>query len=280
VLFWDLLLNLIYIISFFLIPLVIAFRLEHLAFKKYRDFELFMDFMILIDICFTFVTSYYDDGIQIKDFKRIAIRYLTSFFVPDFLSCFPSIIVLESKGRPVAYYFKIFRFLQITRLFNSLGFGISKLKQFLMGVVNKITLDNIFSTSKTLLFLVMVIHVLACIWIGLGFNYHKIEKSWFEVEGFCVGQFGLNERCEEPVELDGIMQPPICAPLTYEACIFENASKVYFVSFYFVSTTTTTVGYGDIFGNNNGEKFYIMLLEFFGISIFSILLGNIKNLKT
>lgn len=69
-----------------------------------------------------------------------------------------------------------------------------------MGVVNKITLDNIFSLAKTLLFLIMVIHLLACIWIGLGFNYDEKEASWFEVEGFCVGKYGpddLPEGCSD-----------------------------------------------------------------------------------
>lgn len=79
---------------------------------------MFIDFMMVIDIGLTFVTGYYEDVDLVDDIRKITLHYLTSFFIPDFLSCIPSILVLESKAHPVAYYFKIFRFLQITRLFN------------------------------------------------------------------------------------------------------------------------------------------------------------------
>lgn len=108
---WDLVMNSIYIISFFLMPLVIAFRLEPLDRKSFRDFELFIDLMMVIDICLTFVTGYYEEVVLVVSLKQIATHYLTSFFVPDFLSCIPSILVLESKSHPIAYYFKVLRFL-------------------------------------------------------------------------------------------------------------------------------------------------------------------------
>jgi hypothetical protein len=113
----------------------------------------------------------------------------------------------------------------------------------------------------------MVIHLLACVWVGVGFQSDKDLGGWFLQKGFCT-----IADPENPGEL-----------LVLKAnknCIFKECYKVYFTSFYFVATTTTTVGYGDIFGYNNVERFYIMLLEFFGISIFSIILGNISNLQT
>lgn len=110
-LMWDLVMNSIYIISFFMMPLVIAFRLEPLDNQAYRDFELFIDFMMVVDIGLTFITGYYEDVVLVDSVKQISTHYLTSFFIPDFLSCIPSILVLESKRHPVAYYFKILRFL-------------------------------------------------------------------------------------------------------------------------------------------------------------------------
>lgn len=50
-------------------------------------------------------------------------------------------------------------------------------------------------------------------------------------------------------------------------------------AFYFVTTTATTVGYGDYYANNKWEKFYLIFLEFTGICTFSIITGNITSIK-
>ena len=54
---------------------------------------------------------------------------------------------------------------------------------------------------------------------------------------------------------------------------------VYVNAIYFVTTTATTIGYGDIHGQLESEKVFIILLEFVGICIFSTITGNIRRLK-
>ena len=49
---------------------------------------------------------------------------------------------------------------------------------------------------------------------------------------------------------------------------------------YFVCTTATTIGYGDIVGNTAKEKYFLILLEFAGICIFSAITNNVRNLRT
>lgn len=44
-------------------------------------------------------------------------------------------------------------------------------------------------------------------------------------------------------------------------------------------TTATTVGYGDVYAHNSREKLYMIFLEFIGICTFSVITGNILNLK-
>jgi hypothetical protein len=53
----------------------------------------------------------------------------------------------------------------------------------------------------------------------------------------------------------------------------------YVTSIYFVTTTASTVGYGDYFGMNSHEKVFEIFLQFFGICLFSIITGNITSLK-
>jgi len=45
-----------------------------------------------------------------------------------------------------------------------------------------------------------------------------------------------------------------------------------------VTTTATTVGYGDYSAFNKWEKLYLIFLEFTGICTFSIITGNITSL--
>jgi hypothetical protein len=47
---------------------------------------------------------------------------------------------------------------------------------------------------------------------------------------------------------------------------------------YFVTTTLTTVGYGDIKGQTVYEYIFVMLVEFTGIMFFSFIMGSINNI--
>jgi len=49
----------------------------------------------------------------------------------------------------------------------------------------------------------------------------------------------------------------------------EFLSAIYIDQTYFVVTTVTTIGYGDIRPNTHWERLYIMFVQFFGIMIFS-----------
>lgn len=50
---------------------------------------------------------------------------------------------------------------------------------------------------------------------------------------------------------------------------------IYINAFYFILTTITTVGYGDITGNTLVEYIFSMIVEFFGLSFFSLMSGTV-----
>ena len=54
---------------------------------------------------------------------------------------------------------------------------------------------------------------------------------------------------------------------------------IYCNAFYYISTTATTIGYGDIHARTTIEKIFAIMLEFVGILIFSAITGNIRNVK-
>ena len=59
----------------------------------------------------------------------------------------------------------------------------------------------------------------------------------------------------------------------YFGTIYPNA-------FYFILTTITTVGYGDISGSTSREYIFTMFVEFIGLTFFSLLTGTISNMLT
>jgi len=53
---------------------------------------------------------------------------------------------------------------------------------------------------------------------------------------------------------------------------------MYTTALYFISTTATTVGYGDFGGTTVYEMAYLILVEFLGICIFSVISGQYSSL--
>ena len=57
---------------------------------------------------------------------------------------------------------------------------------------------------------------------------------------------------------------------------FDFVVEIYANAFYFILTTITTVGYGDITGNTTLELLFSMIVEFVGLTFFSFLTGTIS----
>ena len=55
----------------------------------------------------------------------------------------------------------------------------------------------------------------------------------------------------------------------------EDFSSIYITAFYWVITTFTSVGYGDIIGETNLENFYQMIVEMVGMCFFGYMIGTL-----
>ena len=94
-----------------------------------------------------------------------------------------------------------------------------------------------------LLLFVTIIHINACLWVFIAKSSGK-TTNWIEKGNF------------------------------------QNAQpfRLYIASFYFVVTTITTVGYGDISGTNSAERMFGCLLMIIGVLAFSFSTGQLSSI--
>jgi hypothetical protein len=59
---------------------------------------------------------------------------------------------------------------------------------------------------------------------------------------------------------------------------FGDNTKIYVTAWYFTTTTITTVGYGDIYGETITEKIFIIFLLFAGILCFTLIQQRTRSL--
>ena len=57
---------------------------------------------------------------------------------------------------------------------------------------------------------------------------------------------------------------------------YDYVYTIFFNATYFILTTITTVGYGDITGTTTSEYAFSMCVEFVGLTFFSFLTGTIS----
>lgn len=103
---WNTFVNILYTFSFYLIPLVIASNMSLL--ESLFLVEIVMDIVMFIDVILIFITSYKEDIHEVTNLRLIAVKYMSSYFIFDFLSIVPGLATYESV-KPV-YFLKLFRY--------------------------------------------------------------------------------------------------------------------------------------------------------------------------
>ena len=105
---WDLVVNLTYIASFILMPVVVS---SNLSFYPYLYFEEgLIDIILLINLILNFFKIKPTMKNDIK-FREIANDFLEGWFLLDALGCIPSLVTVGLNDS--FYYFKLFRYFQV-----------------------------------------------------------------------------------------------------------------------------------------------------------------------
>lgn len=145
--------------------------------------------------------------------------------------------------------FKLARFIHYTRFFDQINLISEKILMSWFGYTRQ-KVSEYVDFLKLQMSVILLTHIFSCMWIAIG----KWDKEGW-VESFM-------ERVREESGNQNLT--------TYDFFI-----TIYINAFYFILTTITTVGYGDITGNTLVEFIFSMIVEFFGLSFFSLMSGTV-----
>lgn len=208
-----------------------------------------------IEIVLSFNCAYVDAKTRliVTDRKQIAIRYCKFWFWFDLVSAAPlrqiATYYNTAEFSSNNYSFQLVRLFRLSRLvFVYKLFKSERLSTHLDSI-------NVFPQVKNscLLFLQIFLtaHVLACFWF-----------------------FITTRKCT------GIQNPEDAILVTWATNFgFQNADifSQYIASLYFTFETLFTIGYGDFYATNMGERVYVIVVMLIGSLLFGAIIAQIKD---
>ena len=224
---------------------------SHGIFKLYINF--FLDILFLFDFIINFSLEYYSESEKlIKIRKKIINHYLKGWFFFDLLASlpmnilyhyycknYPNLICHTYERNKYIYYLVLLKSLKTIKIFKMPG---RKKNQFITKIY-EIASDNTTETIDLIFELLLVIfglHIISCIHIFIGKHTYP---GWIYANDF--QNYSL--------------------------------SNLYMISVYYLITTMTTVGYGDIASESIVEIIFRIILLAVGIIIYSWLISSISN---
>ena len=217
--------------------------------------DLFINFFLAIPEAKT--------GHIIYDRKYIAMAYLRSWFIIDFLSVIPTdlITILVEDAYPNANIqnLTVLRALRLFRLAKLLR--ILRTMRLFKRLEMRYTIDySMLALSKFAIVTVIFAHWMAC---AFGF-VHDLgatagHDTWMMNTYF--GDFNVDDSCYDPND------PLSCVP----------GFDKYIAALYWSSMTITTIGYGDIAPKTNEERIFVIVAMLAGAFQYGYVVGAVGN---
>ena len=252
---FDLFLIIADIYSSIIIPLTVAKNrniiIKETFFNKIIHYSI--DFIFFLDFIISLFRGYYDKEMEIvKDNKNIFFNYLENEFILDFFQAIPIYIILRTfmKTSGKVYldysekqsYFIIFLlFIKPFKIFKIMKKKKNKaLDDFYSYLSESYYIEKLFKFLIDFLIFFLFVHLFICFHIYLSFQNYP---NWI---------ININ-----------IMN--------------KTFLTKYITSFYFMITTMTTVGYGDIVSISFIERLYNIILLVIGTTLYTYLISKMGN---
>ncbi|XP_047433479.1 potassium voltage-gated channel subfamily H member 1b isoform X2 [Mugil cephalus] len=218
-----------------------------------------VDVIFLVDIVLNFHTTFVGPaGEVISDPKLIRMNYVKTWFVIDLLSCLPYDVInaFENVDEGISSLFSSLKVVRLLRL----GRVARKLDHYIeYGAAVLVLLVCVFGLAA---------HWLACIWYSIG-DYEVIDEdtnrvrtdSWLYLLGETVGT---------PYRFN------VSGSGRWEGG--PTNDSVYITSLYFTMTSLTSIGFGNIAPNTNGEKIFAVAMMMIGSLLYATIFGNVTTI--
>ena len=238
--YWSFVITTFCLLSCFITPFEIAFN----KLNSYTTFELFSVFVFTADIVINFFFNTKKNVQFIDNLKE----YLLSWFFFDFLAVFPFNLFFKqnnninemnpnkigNKFLYITFLFRLFRAFKLIQRGRNVNIC-------LLNLQNKLKISiNLRSCLLLLFFFAYLNHLFSCIFYYLARVNNFEPSTWvYELE-------------------------------------LLNRSKIelYYLSLYFILTTITTVGYGNIYPFSSLEKIYAVIIMMFGVIMYSFFIST------
>jgi len=185
---WDLFISVILLIVFFVTPYRIGFAGENDDSLMWIGIDQTIDFFFLLDILVTFLSAYYDRKYVLVDNRfKIAITYLTSWFVVDVIAIVPFNLIFGLKD-----YGSLVRFSKVSRLGKLLKMlrmvrllKILKERNKLMSFVGEYLKISAGVERLTIFLIVFVLlcHIVTSLWVIIA-TFEDEPNSWIAANGY------------------------------------------------------------------------------------------------
>ncbi|TMW62869.1 hypothetical protein Poli38472_005487 [Pythium oligandrum] len=237
---WDIWIGIVIIYSVVMIPYRIGFAIDLAHWEQIVNY--LFDASFALDVMFNMFTGFYDDDVFVYELPKIRARYFKSWFFVDILSTLPFDQFFQAVTTGADQSFLSFKLLRTIRLFRLLKLmRLLRLKR----AIDSFQLDalnaHVFQTFRSLLMIIFIIHLLSCGWY-MFYTWDPTGMNWVT-----------------NIDRKGFQNP-------------------YLVSFYWVSNTMMSVGYGEIYGVTDGERLYSIFVECLGSISVGLIIANIQML--
>ncbi|GLT30541.1 hypothetical protein SLA2020_053350 [Shorea laevis] len=239
---WEAFMVLLVAYSAWMYPFEVAF----LSSSPHRNISIvdnIVDLFFGIDIVLTFFVAYIDSRtlLLVRDSRKIAVRYLSTWFLMDVASTLPfeALGYLFTGKSNLSIFYSLLGLLRFWRL--------RRVKQLFTRLEKDIRFNYFWIRCARLLAVTLfLVHCAGCLYYLLADWYPHQGKTW-------LGSVNPNFR--------------------------ETSLWIRYISaLYWSITTLTTVGYGDLHAVNAVEMIFIIFYMLFNLGLTSYLIGNMTNL--